>query len=174
MDQEEMKGDFGKALAVCFNLKTLDIGGCRNIMDDFFGFLVNGEKKEGTSVSKPGLSDLTTVKLNFLVKIMDQSVSKITQMCSNLEHLEVAGCENLSEFCIDGIVKNVRTLQFLDINHIPVVNAAFYEVLKGHRPELNVRRFQFTEVDPKDNMLRVPLRIAEKGGKKKGKKKKKK
>jgi len=36
-----------------------------------------------------------------------------------------------------------------------------------------VRRYQFTEVDPKDNMLRVPLRIAEKKGKK-GKKKKKK
>jgi len=37
-----------------------------------------------------------------------------------------------------------------------------------------VRRYKFTDVDPKDNMLRVPLRIVEKkkGGKKKKKKKK--
>jgi|TARA_B110000285_G_C15117499_1_gene615037 hypothetical protein len=39
---------------------------------------------------------------------------------------------------------------------------------------LKVRRYQFTEVDPKDNMLRIPLRIAEKKKKGKGKKKKKK
>ena len=79
----------------------------------------------------------------------------------------------LTEYGIEQIFKNYKNIQFIDINHIPVVTQAFYEILKNHRPELDVRRFQFTEVDPKDNMLRVPLRIAEKkkGGKKKKKKK---
>lgn len=84
------------------------------------------------------------------------------------------GCENLTEYGIEAIFKNFRTLTFIDINHIPVVTPAFYEILKNHRPDIMVKRFQFTEVDPKDNMLRVPLRIAEKkGGKGKKKKKKK-
>ena len=65
-------------------------------------------------------------------------------------------------------------MTFIDINHIPVVTPAFYEQLKNHRPDLYVRRYQFNDVDPKDNMLRVPLRIAEKKKKGKGKKKKKK
>lgn len=82
------------------------------------------------------------------------------------------GCEMLTEYGLESIFKNNRNLKFVDINHIPVVTQAFYEVIKNHRPEINVKRFQFTEVDPKDNMLRVPLRIA--GGDKKGGKKKKK
>jgi len=46
--------------------------------------------------------------------------------------------------------------------------------LKELRPEIMIKRFQITQVDPKDNMLRVPWRIVEKkkkGGKKKKKKK---
>ena len=55
------------------------------------------------------------------------------------------------------------------------MTTAFYEILKGHRPDINLRRYKFNEVDPKDNMLRVPLRIISKDKKKKkGKKKKKK
>ena len=54
------------------------------------------------------------------------------------------------------------------------MTTAFYEILMAHRPDINLRRYKFNEVDPKDNMLRVPLRIVSKGKKKKGKKKKKK
>lgn len=54
-----------------------------------------------------------------------------------------------------------------------MVNPAFYEILKGHRPDILQRRYKLADIDPKDNMLRVPLRIAT-DGKKKGKKKKKK
>jgi hypothetical protein len=83
------------------------------------------------------------------------------------------GCELFTEYFLESMFKNYRNIKFVDMNHIPVVTQAFYETLKNHRPEINVKRFQFTEVDPKDNMLRVPLRIAEKkkGGKKKKKKK---
>ena len=50
----------------------------------------------------------------------------------------------------------------------------FYEVLMAHRPDINLRRYKFNEVDPKDNMLRVPLLPKKDGKKKKGGKKKKK
>ena len=44
MDQDEMKhADFGKALAVCFSLESIDVGGCTAIGDDFFNHLLNGE-----------------------------------------------------------------------------------------------------------------------------------
>ena len=89
--------------------------------------------------------------------------------------MELTHCKNLSEYGLESIFKTFKHLQFIDINHIPVVTPAFYEVLQGHRPDLNLRRFKQNEVDPKDNMLRVPLRIISKDGKKKkGKKKKKK
>lgn len=125
-------------------------------------------------IVKPGLTDLVTVKLNFLIKIMDGSVQRVAQMANKLEHLELTGCEQLSEYGIEALFKNFRNIQFIDINHIPVVTPAFYEILKNTRPDVMVRRYQFNDIDLKDNMLRVPLRIVSKDKKKKGKKKKKK
>ncbi len=60
------------------------------------------------------------------------------------------------------------------MNHIPAITPALYEILKGHRPDLISKRFLYTEVDPKDNMLRVPWKVIKKEKKKKGKKGKKK
>jgi len=91
-----------------------------------------------------------------------------------LESIELSGCKNLSEYLINKIVSEYKNVKFVDLSHIPVMNPAFYEQLKNERPDLMMRRFKTTEVDPKDNMLRVPLRTVEKGGKKKGKKGKKK
>jgi len=106
--------------------------------------------------------------------INDQSVLKVCSMTKALEHLELTGCEKLSEYQLTNIVREYPALKFLELSHIPVVNAAFYENLKTIRPELLGRRFKQSDIDLKDNMLRVPLRIAEKGKAKKGKKKKKK
>lgn len=172
---------FGKALAVCFKLQSLDLGGCKEIGDDFFSMnLLTGEKMEEGLPTRPGFPELVTVKLNFLVKLTDNSATQLCRISPKLEHLELTGCEQISEFGIESIFKNFKNLKFVDINHIPIVNPdkkpfpPFYEHLNGLRPDIMVKRYQFNEVDPKDNMLRIPWRIAEKkkGKKKKGKKKK--
>ncbi len=52
---------------------------------------------------------------------------------------------------------------------------AFIENLKNIKPKLLLRKFKHADADPKDNGLRVPLRVVDKKagkGKKKGKKKK--
>ena len=75
MDQEEMKvADFGKALAVCFKLESFDVGGCTHITDEFFNHLCNGEMENDGIKTKPGLQELISIKVNFLVKIMDGSI----------------------------------------------------------------------------------------------------
>ena len=137
--------------------------------------LGNGEKTVDGKVEKPGLENLITVKMNFLKLISDSSVGKICGMAQELEHLEIAGCEMLTEYCLENTFKTFRNLKYVDINHIPVLTPALYEILKGHRPDLIVRRFLYTEVDPKDNMQRVPWKVIKKDKKKKkGKKGKKK
>lgn len=132
--------------------------------------LAAGEKKVEGVVTKPGLANLITVKMSFLKLITDSSVGKVTQMSPKLEHLEIAGCELLSEYCLENTLKTVRNLNYVDVNHIPALTPALYEILKGHRPDLMVRRFLYTEVDQKDNMLRVPWKVIKKEKKKKGKK----
>ena len=73
--------------------------------------------------------------------------------------MEIAGCEQLTEYGLETTFKTYRNLNYVDVNHIPVLTPALYEILKGHRPDLMVRRFLSTEVDPKDNMLRVPWKV---------------
>lgn len=65
-------------------------------------------------------------------------------------------------------------IKFVDLNYIELMKPAYYEQLKEIRDNVLMRRYKHQEVDPKDNGLRVPLRISEKKKKgKKGKKKKK-
>ena len=72
MDQEEMKfPDFGKALGVCFNLQSIDLGGSSHIGDDVINFIFSGDKEEDGIKTKPGLQYLHTMKINFLTKISD-------------------------------------------------------------------------------------------------------
>lgn len=176
MDQEELRAaDFGRALGTCFELHSLDLGGCHHITDEFFMHLCQGERNVDGAVTKPGLQKLVTVKLNFLKAITDSSVGKVCAMAQKLEHLELTGCELLTEYCLESTFKTFRNLNYVDVNHIPALTPALYEILKGHRPDLMVRRFLSTEVDPKDNMLRVPWKVIKKDKKKKkGKKGKKK
>jgi len=177
MDQEELTvAEFGKALGTCFSLESIDVGGCHHITDEFFHHLTNGEKVYEGTASKPGLPNLVTMKMNFLKAVTDMAVNNICQKAAQLQHLEIAGCEQVTEYCLETTFKTFKNITYIDINHIPALTPALYEILKGLRPDLMVRRFLYTEVDPKDNMLRVPWKVIKKAKKKKkgkGKKKKK-
>ena len=128
MDQEDMKiPDFGKSMGECFKIQSIDLTGSRAIGDDFFNNLMNGEQVLDGIKTKPGLPELHTLKVNFLIRIMDGSVQKVLQGAPKIENLEMPGCENMTEYGIDSIFKNFRTLTFIDINHIPVVTPAFWE-----------------------------------------------
>ena len=177
MDQEGLKiPDFGAALGCCFSIESIDLGGCVAITDQFFDLLSQQQKEVEGVMTKVGLVSLHTIKLNFLENVQDLSVQKVCQCAPALEHLELTGCAKLTDYYLGQIITNHKQLQFIDINHIPAVTPAILENLKNIRPDLLQRRYLHSDIDPKDNMLRVPLRIAEKGkagGKGKKKKKKK-
>jgi hypothetical protein len=85
--------------------------------------------------------------------------------------LELTRCELLTEYSIDAILKQSTTLGFLDLNGIPAITQASVEAFRQLRPDLLIRRYQYQNIDPKDNDLRVPRRlVGEKKKKKKGKK----
>ena len=79
MEHEEIRSpELGKTLGVCFNLEILDLAGCHQLSDDFFNYLCSGEgRDENDMVTKPGLTLLYTVKINFLKTITDTSIMKI-------------------------------------------------------------------------------------------------
>ena len=176
ISSEELKiAEFGKALAYCFNLLVIDLAGCTHITDEFFQHLGTGAIIEEEITKKQGFKNMHSAKLNMLININDGAVQKLLQLAPELENLELTGCENITEDCIEKLFKNFHKLQYIDLNHIPVMTPAFYEVLKGHRPNVLMRRYKVQEVDPKDNGLRIPWRLAKEkkaGKKKKGKKKK--
>jgi hypothetical protein len=175
MDQEDMKiAEFGKALGCCTQLQIMDLALNKHMTDEFFNNIFAVEIEQEKQKIKPGLPALHTVKLNYLDQINDASVAKVLNTSDCMENLELAGCINLTEYFIENMFKNYASLKFVDLNNIPIMTPAYFETLKGHRPDMLNRRYKINEVDPKDNMLRVPLRtIEKKSKKKKGKKKKK-
>ena len=174
MDQDALKtGQFGKSLGQCWNVQSLDFSGSRALTDDFFNLLAGQYIEEEGEKIRPGFANLHTAKLNFLENVNDISVQKVCQCSPILEHLELTGCSKLSDYFVGQLVQNYPQLTFIDVNHIPAVTPAVIEAIKTVRPTLLQRRFKLADIDPKDNMLRVPLRVVSKA-KKKGKKKKKK
>jgi hypothetical protein len=116
------------------------------------------------------LPHLRILKISGLSKITDHPLIKLTQTSKVLEHLEICKCELLTEYSIDNIIKGTPTLKYLDLNGIPAISPQVLDVLKTIKGDLLIRRFLYQNVDPKDNGLRVPRRIADKKKKKKGKK----
>jgi len=122
LDQEEiMKGEFSKSLAQCFKMTYLDLGSCKHLGDDFFASLTSGEASVEGNVFKPGFKHLLTVKVNFLDKIMDGSVNKLLQVSPKVEHLELTGCINLTDYFLENMFKSFLNLKFVDLNHIPAM-----------------------------------------------------
>ena len=113
---------------------------------------------------------LRILKLSGLRKNTDNPLINLTPNSKVLEHLEICKCELLTEYFIDNIIKGTPTLKYLDLNGIPAITPQVLDVLKTIKGNLLIRRFLYQNVDPKDNGLRVPRRIADKKKKKKGKK----
>lgn len=145
--------------------------------DEFFNHMTSQDRLKSINElgekeydKKPGLIKLHTVKMNFLELVNDMSVQRILETSEVLEHLELTGVKNLTEYFVDKMMKNYFTLKFVDLQHVPIMTPQFYEQMKEIRPDLLQRRYKISDVDPKDNMLRVPLRIKDDGKKKKKKK----
>ena len=113
---------------------------------------------------------LRILKLSGLGKITDHPLIKLTQTSKVLEHLEICKCELVTEYSIDNIIKGSPALKYLDLNGIPAITPQILDTLKAIKGDLLIRRFLYQNVDPKDNGLRVPRRVADKKKKKKGKK----
>lgn len=105
--------------------------------------------------------------------MQDNTAMLILKTSEVLENIELAGCKNVSDAVILKIWSEYHNIKFVDLNYHPIMTPAFYEQLIEIRSDVLMRRFKHQDVDPKDNGLRVPLRISEKKKKKKGKKKKK-
>lgn len=117
------------------------------------------------------MTNLRSVNVNYIVQMNPGSVHNLLRTSKELENLEIAGCELFQEYDLEKVLTDGKRLEYINFNHIPSVTAAFFEQLKEKRPDILVRQYKHNLVDPKDNMLRVPLRIAgTKKGKKKGKK----
>ncbi len=117
-----------------------------------------------------GLPHLRILKLSGLSKITDHPLIKLAQTSKVLEHLEICKCELITEYSIDNIIKGSPSLKYLDLNGIPAITPQVLDTIKTFKPDLLIRRYLYQNVDPKDNGLRVPRRVADKKKKKKGKK----
>ena len=93
----------------------------------------------------------------------------------NLEHVEIAKCEGISEFGIQCFLQNCPNMTFLDIARTAIIKYEQLDELRQSYPGLYIRRNKLADEDfKKDNGLRVPRRIISKKKKKKKKKKGKK
>ena len=173
LDQETMNSQICHPISHCFELEELDLTGNCHIGDDGITQLPKGELKDhnGKVIEVVGLPNLRLLKLGGINKMTDHSLMKLCNTSKVLEHLELTKCELLTEYSIDGIIKQNPSLVFLDLNGIPAITQPILDTLRQLKPELLIRRFLYQNIDPKDNELRVPRRLmGEKKKKKKGKK----
>ncbi|CDW83748.1 UNKNOWN [Stylonychia lemnae] len=170
MNQDSLQGAFCQSLAFAFHLEELDLTGDINIGDESIAQLAKGDIKLESGQSQViGLQKLKILKFSGIARLSDHTLIKVCNNSHVLEHIELTKCEGLTEYSIDHIIKNTTTLKFIDLNNIPAITPQVLEQLKQIKPDLLIRRYLYQVVDPKDNQLRVPRRLA--GDKKKKKKK---
>ena len=140
--------------------------------DDGINLLPKGEVKneELRVMELIGLPKLKILKLGGLIKITDHPLLKLSQTSRVLQQMELANCALLTEYSIENIIKQTPSLKFLDLNGIPAITQAKLDEFRAFSGDLLIKRYLFQNVDPKDNGLRVPRRVADKKKKKKGKK----
>ena len=79
MRQEALKApEYGKAMAQCGNLESIDISGCREMTDDFFMQMCTAPTRNPDgSQGKPNFPYLHTGVFNFLVNVNGSSFNKL-------------------------------------------------------------------------------------------------
>lgn len=100
-----MKVDFFANLAKCHNLEFLDLTGDLNVDDMGFTLLPKHEVViSPTEKHKPGMPYLHTLRLNGC-KLGDMAIYELIKVTTAIEHLEMAGCENISESGINKLIE---------------------------------------------------------------------
>lgn len=173
MEQSDMKIDFFNNLAKCHNLEFLDLTGDTNVDDMGFSILAKYEiTVSPTEKHRPGMRFLHTLRLNGC-SLSDMTIVDLIKVTTSIEHLEMAGCDRVTEFGINKLLECCAEIKFLDMNAIPAITYAFLDDIMQRKPQILIKRHKYQDVDfKKDNGLRVPRPIASKKKKKKGKKKK--
>lgn len=172
---DTLKGEFFLNLARCTNMEYIDLTGDKLIDDNAFSNLPKFEITVGQEKLKPGMPYLHTLRLNGLA-ISNMTIYDLTKISKAIEHIEMAGCTQLTEDGISKLLLDCPDLKFIDFNANPGITYAFLDDIAQKKPALLVKRHKFQDVDfRKDNGLRIPRLIAgAKKKKKKGKKGKKK
>ena len=98
-DQAMFNSSFFETLGHCYNLESLDVTGSNDINDDGGRALTNAQVAVGNETVKPGLQYCITLKISGS-SISDATLPLITKAMPNLEHVEIAKCEGVSEFGI--------------------------------------------------------------------------
>ena len=99
-DQDTMKSDLFLKLGQCWNLEVLDVSGCRHLDDSAINNLLKAEqpsKEEGQPSLHPGLKYLNTVRMINL-NIGDYSLMNLAKVSPNLEQVEIASCQKITDF----------------------------------------------------------------------------
>ena len=66
-----------------------------------------------------GLKSLEMFKLNGLVKVTDNGLMNFSKLAEPIKHLEIAGCELITEFGIETSFKNMKNLERVNIKMVP-------------------------------------------------------
>jgi hypothetical protein len=104
------------------------------------------------------------------------AVIDLCRVSQAIEHIELAGCAEITESGVNKLLQDQENLRFIDLNGCPQITYPFLDDVSQRKPELLMKRHKHQDYDfKKDNGLRIPRLIAgEKKKKKKGKKGKKK
>ena len=143
MEQPDMKIDFFANLSKCYNLEFLDLTGDNNIDDMGFNMLSKYEiVVSPTEKKKPGMPFLHTLRLNGC-KLSDMTIFDLVKVTQAIEHIEMAGCEAVTESGINKLIEMCKNLTFLDMNGIPAVNYAFLDDIMQRKPDILIKRHKY-------------------------------
>lgn len=78
MRQDTLKmPEYGISVGKCFNLRSIDVAGCRALGDDFLQKITSQELIVGNDKSIPGLKHLENANLNFLVTATGSGITRV-------------------------------------------------------------------------------------------------